>query len=159
MITTTAMAQNGKASTTHKTFSRETAVSTQIAADPAIVWQLLVNAPDYPRWNSTIIGIEGRIAAGEKIKLKSTLAPKRVFKLKVKDMTEGKQLVWGDGQGTRVFTLSKNGDGTTLFAMSEKIGGFMFPLYAKHIPPFDASFEQFAADLKKEAETIQTIKK
>jgi len=39
--------------------------------------------------------------------------------------------------------------------MREKIGGPMFPLFAKMIPPFDASFEQFAADLKAEAEKIQ----
>ena len=39
--------------------------------------------------------------------------------------------------------------------MTEKIGGFMFPLYGKYIPPFDESFEQFASDLKREAETIE----
>jgi hypothetical protein len=38
--------------------------------------------------------------------------------------------------------------------MTEKIGGSIFPLFARFIPPFDVSFEQFAADLKKEAETI-----
>ena len=42
--------------------------------------------------------------------------------------------------------------------MIEKIGGFMFPMYAKHIPPFDQSFEQFARDLKTESETIMNAK-
>ena len=28
----------------------------------------------------------------------------------------------------------------------------MFPMYAKYIPPFDEMFEQFANELKKEAE-------
>lgn len=42
--------------------------------------------------------------------------------------------------------------------MTEKIGGLLFPLYAKYIPPFDKSFEQFAADLKKEAEIIHNTK-
>jgi hypothetical protein len=37
--------------------------------------------------------------------------------------------------------------------MTEKIGGLMFPFYAKMIPPFDNSFEQFARDLKSAAET------
>ena len=41
----------------------------------------------------------------------------------------------------------------------KKIGGLMFPMYAKYIPPFDTVFEKFAADLKKEAETIQNTKK
>lgn len=36
--------------------------------------------------------------------------------------------------------------------MKEKIGGPLFPLFAKMIPPFNESFEKFANDLKKEAE-------
>jgi hypothetical protein len=36
--------------------------------------------------------------------------------------------------------------------MTEKIGGLMFPMYARYIPPFDGSFERFAADLKRQAE-------
>ena len=159
MAATTAMAQNGKAKTEKKSFSRETSVTINIQADPAIVWKLLTNAADFPRWNSTVTSIEGKIAPGEKIRLKSTLDPKRTFKLKIKEMDAEKRLVWGDGQGNRIYIISGDGKGLTTFTMDEKIGGFMFPLYAKHIPPFDKSFEQFAADLKKEAETIQNLKK
>lgn len=152
------MAQNGKATTTRKTFSRETAVSIDIKSDPAIVWKLLTNASDYPRWNSTVVSIEGNIAKDEKIRLKSTLDPKRTFKLKVKEFEPNKHLAWGDGKGTRNYTIKSTGNGTLTFAMDEKIGGLMFPMYAKYIPPFDKSFEQFAADLKKEAETIMATK-
>ncbi len=159
MISTTTLAQNGKAITEKTTFSRSTSVSTDIQADPTIIWKLLTTAPDYPRWNPTILSIEGKIAVGEKIQLKSTLAPKRTFKLKVKELDAPKRLVWGDGQGKRVYTLTNKGNGSTTFTMYEKIGGFMFPMYAKHIPSFDASFEQFAAALKEEAETIQNTKK
>jgi hypothetical protein len=60
--------------------------------------------------------------------------------------------------GNRMYSLEK-GAGGVLFTMSEKIGGPFFPLFAKMIPSFDESFEQFAADLKKEAETIQSSKK
>jgi uncharacterized protein YndB with AHSA1/START domain len=155
MTTISAKAQNGKAATVKKTFSRETSISTNIKADPSIIWALLTNASDYPRWNSTVISIDGTIAKGEKIKLKSTLDPKRTFKLKVKEFIPDQKLVWGDGMGKRVYTLTKNQDGTTTFTMNEKIGGPMFPLFAKMIPSFDASFEAFAADLKKEAEAIQ----
>ncbi len=154
MSTTVSLAQNGKASTVKKTFSRETTVSTTIAADPSIVWALLTNASDYPRWNSTVVSIEGEIRLGEKLKLKSTLDEKRTFKLKVKEFQSERRLVWGDGKGERVYTLSE-GDQGVVFTMTEKIGGLMFPMYAKYIPPFDESFEQFAADLKREAEKIE----
>ena len=60
--------------------------------------------------------------------------------------------------GSRVYLLEKSAN-ATLFTMSEKIGGPLFPLFASMIPPFDQSFERFAADLKKEAETIQGSKK
>jgi uncharacterized protein YndB with AHSA1/START domain len=151
--------QNGKATTEKKTFSRTTSVSIAINAEPAIVWKLLTNAPDFARWNSTVISIEGNIGLGAVIKLKSKLAPKRTFKLKVTAYEAPKRLEWGDAQGARLFTLMPNGKGALTFSMSEKIGSFMFPLYAKYIPSFDESFEQFAADLKREAETIQNTNK
>lgn len=157
IMTNTAIAQNGKAKTVRKTFSRETSVSTEIKADPAIIWALLTKAADYPRWNSTVTSIEGNIAAGETIRLKSTLDKKRTFKLKVKEFEPNKRLVWGDKQGKRIYTLSSS-NGITTFTMDEKIGGVMFPMYAGMIPSFDQSFEQFAADLKKEAETIMQTK-
>jgi len=151
MTTTATMAQDGKATTVKTTFSRTTSINKTIKADATIIWGLLTNAVDFSKWNSTVVSIEGEIKQNEKIKLKSTLDPKRTFKLKVKEVVPNQKLVWGDALGERVYTLEKAAD-ATLFRMSEKIGGLMFPLFASKIPSFDESFEQFAADLKKEAE-------
>ncbi|HJQ15181.1 MAG TPA: SRPBCC domain-containing protein [Anaerolineales bacterium] len=150
--------REGKASTTKKTFSRETSVSTTIYADPSIVWALLTHASDVPRWNSTVTSMRGEIQAGGSVELKSILDEKRTFKLKVKEFVPEKRLAWGDAMGTRVYTL-ENVSGGTLFSMTEKIGGPLFPLFAGSIPSFDEVFERYAADLKKEAETIQRSKK
>ena len=117
---------------------------------------MLTNASDYPRWNSTVTSIQGNIALGEKIVLKSTFDAKRSFKLKVKEFEPAKRMVWGDGKGNREYNLRNNGNGTLTFTMRERIGGIMFPMYAKYIPSFDASFNAFAADLKKAAELIQS---
>ncbi len=144
-------AQDGKATTQKKTFSRSTRIQTIIDAQPETIWALLTDAAHYPSWNSTIISIDGTIAKGEKIKLKSTLDSSRTFNLKVKEMQKHEKLIWGDAMGKRIYTLTKVKNGT-LFSMKEKIGGPLFPLFAKKIPPFDASFEQFTADLKKAAE-------
>ena len=154
----TNLASNGRAVTVKKLFSRETAVSINIRADKSIIWALLTNAADYPRWNSTVVSIDGSIIKGGKIQLRSTLSPKRLFKLSIKAFESDNQLVWGDSMGTRVYTLTSLGNGLTNFTMSEKIGGPVFPLFAKMIPPFDQSFEQFAIDLKQEAETISNTK-
>jgi len=151
-------APSGKATTKKETFSRETSVSVDVQADPSVVWSLLTNAADIPRWNSTVVSLEGSIKEGETLQLRSTLDENRTFKLKVKEIQPEKRLVWGDSQGERVYQLSQNEGGGVTFSMTEKIGGLMFPLFSRFIPDFDASFEQYAADLKKEAETIQRSK-
>lgn len=150
----TSQTPNGKAITIKKVFSRETAVSIDIQADPTIIWALLTNASDFPRWNSTLISVDGEIKAGGKIQLKSKLDPKRVFKLSIKEFEPDKRLVWGDAMGKRIYTLKPVGQGLTNFTMTEKIGGPIFPLFAKMVPSFDQSFEQYAKDLKNEAEAI-----
>jgi uncharacterized protein YndB with AHSA1/START domain len=150
--------QEGRATTIRKTFSRETSVQTTIFADPAIVWALLTHASDFPRWNSTVTSVKGAIKEGGSIELKSTLDEKRTFKLTIKEFVPEKRLVWGDSQGSRVYTIDKGAGGGTHFSMSEKIGGPLFPLFASYIPPFDESFERFAVDLKKQAESIQKAK-
>ncbi len=160
---TTQLLANGQAKTEKKTFSRETTVGVNIEASSQIIWALLTNAADYTRWNSTITSMEGDIAIKETIKLKSTLDPDRVFKLKVKEMTAGSRMIWASGaapffKGTRTYLLSENENGTVNFTMSEKIGGLMFPMAAGSIPPFDKVFEQFANDLKNEAELISNQK-
>ena len=158
MSTNLATAQNGQAVTEKKAFSRTTTVSIDIQADPSIVWALLTNVADFPRWNSTILELQGEIRDGQSIKLKSTLDPKRTFKLKVRDLESEKSMTWKGGMGKRLYTLESANNNSLRFTMTEKIGGPLFPLFAKMIPPFDEAFTQFAADLKKEAEAIQQTK-
>ena len=146
--------KDGRATTVKTTFSRETSISSHIQASPEVVWSLLTNGADFPRWNSTVVSLEGEIRLGETIKLKSTLDESRTFNLTVKEFEAEKRLVWGDRQGSRVYTIERSGEDGVRFSMSEKIGGLLFPLLSRMIPPFDEAFEQFTADLKQEAETI-----
>jgi len=141
------------ATTIKKVFSRTTSVAADINASPEVIWALLTNAADYPKWNSTVTSIEGLIQAGGTIKLKSTLDAKRTFTLKIKDFQPSTRLAWGDAMGTRVYSLTESEPGVAHFSMVEKIGGPIFPLFSRMVPSFDASFEQFAADLKRAAET------
>lgn len=154
----TTVSSNGKAVTIKRTFSRETTVSIDINSDKSIIWALLTNASDYSRWNSTIISMDGTIVKGDKIKLKAKLDPDREFRLTVKEFEVERRLVWGDAMGTRIFTIQPLGNQLTRFSMTEKIGGPFFPLFAKMIPSFDEAFEQFANDLKREAEIISKTK-
>jgi uncharacterized protein YndB with AHSA1/START domain len=140
------------AMTTKKLFSRQTTVSIDIAAPAEKIWSLLTDARRFTSWNTTILEVSGRIAPGEKISLRTKLAPERIFKLKVKGFDPPARLSWGDAMGTRVYSLTSNSQGGTRFTMSEKIGGPFFPLFAGMIPSFDESFNQFVSDLKSAAE-------
>ncbi len=143
---------NGRATTTKKLFSRQTTVAVDIAAPAETIWKLMTDVGNFKTWNTTIVELTGKIAPGERIRLRSTLAPDRTFKLKVKEFAPHRRLAWGDAMGTRTFTLTPIAAGGTRFQMSEIIGGPIFPLFARMIPPFDESFDQFARDLKSAAE-------
>ena len=86
------------------------AVSIDIDAPPERIWELLTNAADFPRWNSTVTRITGKIDAGEKLALEVPAAPGRTFKPKVTELEPARRMVWSDGmapmfKGVRTFTL------------------------------------------------------
>jgi hypothetical protein len=149
---------SGKAKKTESTFRMECAVGVNVRAAPKTIWTMLTNAADFPRWNSTVKSIEGDIALGNKLALRAAIAPDRVFKPKVSELVPEKRMVWSDGaapmfKGVRVFTLASRPDGSTDFSMVETFSGIMLPLIKGSLPDFGPPFEQYAADLKREAET------
>ena len=150
------IAINGRANKTKSAFRMEYSAGINIKAKPDRVWALMTNAADFPRWNSTIKSIEGRIALGETIKLIASIAPTRTFNLKVIEFVPEKRMVWSDGnamfKGVRTYTLSPKADGSTDFTMSEVYTGLMLPMIAGSLPDFSPAFEQYVADLKREAE-------
>ena len=151
------MDANGKATKKASTFHMECAVGINIRAAPATIWTLLTNAADVPRWNSTVTSLEGDIALGNKLALRVPIAPGRVFRPKVTELVADKRMVWSDGaapmfKGVRVYTLTPRSDGTTDFSMVETFDGVMLPLIKGSLPDFAPPFEQYAADLKREAE-------
>lgn len=147
---------NNKAISSATTFRMETAVAINIKASADKIMALLTNASDFTKWNSTVISVQGQIKQGEKIKLVSTLDPKRTFNLKVAEVTPTK-MIWRDGfapmfSGVRTFSLNPKPDGTTDFSMVEVFKGIMLPMIKGSLPDFKPNFEQYALDLKAEAE-------
>lgn len=148
---------NGRASRTKTTFRMEYAVAINIQAQPSRIWALLTTAEDFPQWNSTVKSIEGNIALGKKIKLRATIAPERLFNLTISEFVPEKRLVWSDGmaplfKGVRTYTLTPKTEGSTDFLMAEVFSGLMLPMIAGSLPDFGPMFEQYASDLKREAE-------
>jgi hypothetical protein len=149
---------NGRARRTKSTFRMEYAVGINIQAPPQRIWALLTNAGDFPRWNSTVKSIEGKIAAGQTIKLRAKIAPERTFNLTVSEFVPEQRMVWSDGnlmfKGVRTYTLAPKADGSTDFTMAEVYNGLMLPMIAGSLPDFGPPFEQYAADLKRAAEAV-----
>ena len=150
----------GQSERTRTADAHDYSVAIPISAPPEVVWQVLSDAPSYTSWNSTVVKLDGSIALGSEIKLVSKEAPERTFELKVTTFDPAKKMVWEDGGsmflGVRTFTLVPGAGGTTVFAMSETLSGGMLGMIEGSLPDFRKSFDTFAADLKKKAETKAT---
>jgi uncharacterized protein YndB with AHSA1/START domain len=150
-------AADGRAVSATRTFRLEYGVGIAIAAPPDRVWSILTDANAFPRWNSTVSSIEGPIALGQRLSLRVPLAPQRTFRPRVSEFTPPSRMVWGDGmapffRGRRTFTLAPRADGGTHFSMIEVFSGLMLPMIKRSLPDFAPAFEQYARDLKREAE-------
>lgn len=150
------IAMNGRANKVKTAFRLEYSAGINIKTRSDRVWALMTNAGDFPRWNSTIKSIEGTIAAGQTIKLVASISPERVFNLNIIEFVPEKKMVWSDGnamfRGVRTYIVSDKKDGTTDFTMAEVYTGLMLPMIAGSLPDFGPTFEQYLADLKREAE-------
>lgn len=148
---------SGKATREESTFRLAYQVGVTVNAPVQTVWALLTDGPKFPQWNSTVISLEGRIALNEKIKVKSTSAPDRVFTLRVSELAAPAKMVWRDGsapmfQGVRTYSLTATPAGGCTFHMEEVLSGLMLPMIKGSLPDFRPTFETYAADLKRAAE-------
>ena len=134
--------------------------SATIAASPDAVWALITDAPGLSTWDSGVDRVEGRIAAGETIKVHSKAAPGRVFPVKVTEFTPSRRMVWSGGmplglfKGVRTYSLTPEGTGTK-FHMREEYTGPMLPMIWGSMPDLQPSFDQYASGLKARAESAR----
>ena len=132
--------------------------SIKIQAAPEKIWAILTDASRWTEWNTTVDRIEGKIAPGEKVTVYVKINPGRGFPLKVREFVSPQRMVWADGmplglfKGERTYTLTKQTDGSTEFAMREEFTGLLSGMITKSIPDMQPAFEQFAACLKQRAE-------
>lgn len=141
---------------THDVFSMVCGVEINIRASAENIWSLLTDATGFPRWNSTVNGVEGEIREGERLRL-HVPGTDRVFTPRVSDVVPHAHMIWTGGfaplfKGVRTFELRPGADGTTNFSMTERFSGLMLPLFKRSFPDFGPVFERYANDLKREAE-------
>lgn len=135
------------------------ATTTSIRAPIERIWSLLTDAAGYAAWNSTVEQVDGRIALGEKITVRTKISPGRAFPLTVTEFDPNRRMVWTGGMplglflGTRTYLLTPRSAGDIEFSMREEFSGLLAPLITRSIPDLQPSFDQFAVDLKSCAES------
>jgi hypothetical protein len=136
---------------------RVTETKTLIRASRETIWDLLVDLPNWPSWNTTVDKTEGIVALGKKVKVFVKLSPGRAFPVKVSELDKPSKMVWTGGmplglfKGVRTYTLTPNGDAVE-FHMREVFSGPMSKLIEKSIPDMQPAFDELAAALKQRAE-------
>ena len=133
--------------------------TTTITASPETIWAILTNAAGYPEWDPGIDRVEGRIAPGEKITAFTKLRPGQAFPVKVTEFVPGRKMTWTGGlplglfKGERTFTLTPQSNGATEFTLREEYTGPLLAVFGRSVPDLTSAFEQFAAGLKRRAES------
>jgi hypothetical protein len=131
-----------------------------IRSSPDRIWSILTDGEAYPSWNTTVDRVEGPIAPGQTIKMFVKLSPGRAFPVRVVEFVPPWRMLWRGGaplafmfKGERTFTLSSAADGEVQFEMREVFSGLLSPLITKSIPDMQPAFAEFAACLKRRAES------
>ena len=132
--------------------------SATIAATPDAVWAVLSDGAGWASWESGVDAVEGRIAPGERITIRSQAAPGRAFPVTVTEFEPAAHLEFSGGmplglfRGVRTYTLSPAAGGTA-FRMREEYTGPLLPLIWRSMPDLRPSFEKFARGLKQRVES------
>jgi hypothetical protein len=130
-----------------------------IEASPEAVWAVLSDGAAWPAWDSGVDAVEGKIATGETIKIRSQAAPGRAFPVQVTRFEPPAHLRFSGGmplglfRGVRTYEVSPGADGHATFRMREEYTGPLLPLIWRSMPDLGPSFEQFARGLKQRVES------
>jgi len=133
-----------------------------VAASPEAVWSVLVDAGSWPAWDSGVTGVDGTIALGNTLTIRSSAAPGRSFPVKVTTFDAPRRLVFTGGmplglfRGVRTYTLTAQAGGT-VFRMREEYTGAMLGMIWRSMPDLQPSFDRFAAGIAARAESETTI--
>jgi hypothetical protein len=142
----------------------EYTTSTTIHADPETVWLALTDAATYADWNPEIVGIDGTMSQGARIKVRVKLGNGaiRTLGLRVTRFEAPRRMEWIGGLplglfvGTRVFTVAR-GEDATEFRMDLRMHGLLSPLILKSVGDRQPEIDGFSQALKRRAEHLRAV--
>jgi hypothetical protein len=112
-----------------------------INAPVSDVWDALIHVESWAEWNSFIPMVEGKLAVGNRMKIKvvSPGMKEMIFEPTVYEIIKHEKISWGGGflgfvyQGIHEFIFEKIDDSTTQFSQIEKFQGPIVLLMKKMI--------------------------
>lgn len=117
------------------------------------VWDVMTDGARFTEWDSGIVGFEGSIEPGQKVKLRSEVDPGRTFAIDVTSLDKPHRMVWASGmplglfRGERTYRLEPESGGVR-FTMREEFSGPLLGLIWRTMPDLQPSFDKFATGLK-----------
>ncbi|GLY76131.1 hypothetical protein Airi01_043980 [Actinoallomurus iriomotensis] len=136
--------------------------STEIAASPARVWQVLTDLRSYDRWNPEITDVDGRLAVGRTLTLRlHSGGGVSTVRTTVRAAEAGRELRWfsryhevgGLADGEQRFTIEAAGPGRVRFTQAETFRGIAVPFLRGSLAASCDRFDAMNAALKKRAES------
>jgi uncharacterized protein YndB with AHSA1/START domain len=133
--------------------------TSMIAASPEAVWAVLSDGASWAAWDSGVDAVDGRMAPGESIKIRTQAAPGRSFPVKVTTFDPPVELRLRGGmplgmfRGERTYLLAPDASGRTTFHVREEYTGPLVGLIWRSMPDLGPSFEKFAQGLKQRVES------
>ena len=134
-----------------------------IAASPEMVWRVLTDFPEYPKWNPFIRSVQGKAQAGQRLKVLMRLPHGRSYRfsprvVKAIPATElrwrGKMWIKGVFDGEHAFIIVPNGIKGVRFIQREHFSGLLVSLILPFIgEKTHKGFDLMNLALKKMAET------
>jgi uncharacterized protein YndB with AHSA1/START domain len=134
---------------------KEYETAATIAAPPERVWAVLTNGDSYAQWNPEIVGVEGRLALGERITARVRLGDGAVRNVPQRVVTfdPPSRMEWVGGLplglfvGRRTFTVTRVAGGTE-FRMHLHMSGPLASLILKSVGDRQPEIDRFSAALK-----------
>jgi hypothetical protein len=130
-----------------------------IRAAPKRVWEILTDAPGYAAWNPEIVGIEGCMALGARIRARVKIGSGaiRVVPLRVTAFAAPSRMEWTGGRplglftGRRLLSVTPREEGTE-FRMLVQMSGPLAALMVRAVGDRQVEIDSFSAALKARAE-------
>lgn len=124
----------------------------RLDAPPQQVWAKISDIDQLLKWDSQLLELKGDLTEGGRIELRSKMAPKQTFKLKVSNVQPNRSMTWSSGMkplfsGVRTYELEPIPGGTQL-RLKEVFSGWMLPLMQRQLPDCETLFGTYVRDLR-----------